>query len=78
MFVTSRPAINRTQVKMDSAILPEWKNSLKYEAEIVIPIGTVLNTGKVEPQITMSGTKLAGGSDQFLMLENWDLNWRKS
>ena len=36
-FVTSNPAINRVQTKVDSAILPEWKNSLKYEAEIVIP-----------------------------------------
>ena len=39
--------MNRIQAKVDSAILPEWKNTLKYEAEIVIPKGTTLNIGRV-------------------------------
>ena len=71
-FATSNPAINRVQTKVDSAILPEWKNSLKYEAEIVIPKGTTLNIGRVGEQYTMSGARLAGDADQFLLPQNWD------
>lgn len=77
-FATSNPAINRVQTKVDSAILPEWKNTLKYEAEIVIPKGTTLNIGRVGEQYTMSGARLAGDADQFLLPQNWDLNWIKS
>ena len=77
-FATSNPAINRVQTKVDSAILPEWKNTLRYEAEIVIPKGTTLNIGRVGEQYTMSGAKLAGDADQFLLPQNWDLNWIKS
>ena len=39
-FATSSPAVNRIQTKVDSSILPKWKNTLRYEAEIVIPKGT--------------------------------------
>lgn len=77
-FATSSPAVNRIQTKVDSAILPEWKNTLRYEAEIVIPKGTTLNIGRVGEQFTMSGTRLAGDADQFLLPQNWDLNWIKS
>ena len=77
-FATSSPAVNRIQTKVDSAILPEWKNTLRYEAEIVIPKGTTLNIGRVGEQFTMSGTRLAGDVDQFLLPQNWDLNWIKS
>ena len=76
-FATSSPAVNRIQTKVDSAILPEWKNTLRYEAEIVIPKGTTLNIGRVGEQFTMSGTRLAGDVDQFLLPQNWDLNWIK-
>lgn len=74
-FATSNPALNRVQTKIDCAILPEWKNSLRYEAEIIVPKGTILNIGRVEEQFTMSGAKLAGGADQILLPQNWDLNW---
>ena len=57
-FATSSPAVNRIKTKVDSAILPEWKNILRYEAEIVIPKGTTLNIGHVGEQFTMSGTVL--------------------
>ena len=77
-FATSNSAMNRIQVKVDSAILPEWKNTLKYEAEIVIPKGTTLNIGRVGEQYTMSGARLAGDADQFLLPQNWDLNWIRS
>ena len=77
-FATSNPAISRVQTKVDSAILPEWKNTLRYEAEIVIPKGTILNIGRVGEQYTMSGARLAGDADQFLLPQNWNLNWIKS
>ena len=77
-FTTSKPSLNRIQTKIDSAILPEWKNSLHYEAEIVIPKGTKLNIGKVEKQFTKSGTELFGNADQFLMPENWNNSWIKN
>ncbi len=76
-FATSSPAIKSTD-KVDSAILPEWKNTLRYEAEIVIPKGTTLNIGRVGEQYTMSGAKLAGNADQFLLPQNWNLSWTKS
>ena len=77
VFATSEPAVNRIKTKVDCAILPEWKNSLKYEAEIVIPKGTTLNIGRVGEQYTISGTKLIGNADQILLPQNWDLNWIK-
>jgi len=77
-FATSSPAISRVQIKTDCAILPEWKNTLKYEAEIVIPKGTTVNIGRVGEQYTMSGAKLAGDADQILLPENWDLSWIKN
>lgn len=77
-FATSNPASSRVQTKVDSAILPEWKNTLRYEAEIVIPKGTTLNIGRVGEQYTMSGARLAGDADQFLLPQNWDLNWIKN
>lgn len=54
------------------------ENSLRYEAEIIVPKGTILNIGRVEEQFTMSGAKLAGGADQILLPQNWDLNWINS
>lgn len=51
------------------------ENSLRYEAEIIVPKGTILNIGRVEEQFTMSGARLDGGADQILLPQNWDLNW---
>ncbi|BCB02170.1 hypothetical protein KH172YL63_03030 [Bacillus sp. KH172YL63] len=47
-FATTTPASNRINSKIDSALLPEWKNNREYEAVIEIPKGTELNIGKVE------------------------------
>lgn len=54
------------------------ENSLRYEAEIIVPKGTILNIGRVEEQFTMSGARLDGGADQILLPQNWDLNWINS
>ena len=78
-FVTTSPASNKIQAKIDAALLPEWKNSRIYEAEIVIPKGTKLHVGKVAPQtIKSSGTVLDGESDQLLMPQNWPEEWIKN
>ncbi len=70
-FATTEPAQNRMQSKIDSALLPEWKNTRQYEAAILIPKGTVLNIGKVAPQtIKESGTILDGNADQILLPQN--------
>ncbi|MFP9227480.1 hypothetical protein RIM63_01335 [Streptococcus equi subsp. zooepidemicus] len=44
-FVTTVPATNRIQAKIDTALLPEWKNTRQYEAVIKIPKGSQLNIG---------------------------------
>ena len=74
-FTTSKPALNRTQAKIDSALLPKWKNSIRYEAKIIVPKGTTLNIGRVEEQFTKSGTRLAGDADQIILPLGWDLSW---
>ncbi|MBQ4067745.1 MAG: hypothetical protein IJC76_00695 [Lachnospiraceae bacterium] len=66
------PAENSIQVRNDSAILLEWKNTLQYEAEIKVPKGTVLQIGKVAPQKTLSGNILTGGADQIMLPQGWD------
>lgn len=76
-FATTKTAANRIQVKIDSALLPEWKNSRIYEAVIEVPKGQILNIGKVEKQFTRSGTKFGGGGDQILMPQGWGEDWIK-
>lgn len=75
-FVTTTPASNRIQAKIDTALLPEWKNTRQYEAVIKIPKGVELNLGKVAPQtINSSGFILKGGADQVLLPNKWPLDW---
>ena len=75
-FVSTSPAPNKIQAKIDAALLPEWKNTRQLEAEIVIPSGTTLNIGKVAPQtIKSTGTVLSGGADQILMPRDWPETW---
>ena len=38
-FVTSSPEQNRIQAKIDTELLPEWKNTRRYEVEIRISKG---------------------------------------
>ncbi len=75
-FVTTQPASDRIQSKIGSALLPEWKNTRQYEAEIIIPKGTRLDIGRVAPQtIESTGTVLRGGDDQLLMPQEWPKEW---
>ena len=78
-FVTTTPAKDKIQAKIDMALLPEWKNTRIYEAKITIPKGTIINIGRVAPQtIKESGTILKGDSDQILMPRDWPTTWIKS
>lgn len=75
-FATTTPTISKIDAKIDTALLPEWKNSRMYEAEIIIPKGQQINIGQVAPQVIKStGTKLVGGADQILLPQDWPLEW---
>lgn len=75
-YATTSPAVSRIDAKLDTALLPSWGNTRMYEAEIVIPKGTVINIGKVAPQtIPSTGTVLPGGADQVLLPQDWSLDW---
>ncbi|MCF6437015.1 hypothetical protein [Pseudoalteromonas sp. MMG022] len=75
-FVSTLPAGSRIQSKIDAALLPEWKNSRMYEAEIIVPKGSVLSIGKVKPQtIQESSYVLDGMADQVLLPQDWPLEW---
>ncbi len=74
-FVSTSPALNKIQAKIDSALLPEWKNTRQFEATLKIPKGTVLQIGKVEKQIMKSGAVLEGGADQILLPHGYPVSW---
>ncbi|YCH32441.1 RHS repeat-associated core domain-containing protein [Erwinia sp. D4-22] len=74
-FVSTSPALNKIQAKIDSALLPEWKNTRYFEATIKVPKGTVLQVGKVEKQTMMSGAVLNGGADQILLPQGYPMSW---
>lgn len=75
-YATTSPAKTRIDAKIDTALLPEWGNSRKYEIEITITKGQQLNIGKVAPQtIESTGTILSGGVDQILLPQGWSSEW---
>ncbi|MGG2091935.1 pre-toxin TG domain-containing protein [Bacillus sp. S13(2024)] len=74
-FVTTAPASNKIQAKIDLALLPEWKNTRQYEAVIKAPKGTILQIGRAEKQETMAGTILKGDEDQVLLPLGYPLEW---
>ncbi|MCY8808053.1 T7SS effector LXG polymorphic toxin [Bacillus atrophaeus] len=76
-FVTTIPARNKIQTKIDLALLPEWKNTRNYEAVIEVPKGTTLNVGRAEKQYTKSGSILQGDEDQVLLPLDYSLKWIK-
>lgn len=76
-FATTETAGNRINAKLDSALLPNWKNTRQYEALIEVPKGTKLNIGRVEKQKTKAGTVLQGDGDQVLLPYGWPEEWVK-
>ncbi|HIE5768223.1 TPA: RHS repeat domain-containing protein [Proteus mirabilis] len=77
-FVSDLPASNRIQAKIDAALLPEWKNTRQFEAQILVPKGTTLNVGQVAPQTMKSDAVLQGEATQILLPRDWDPSWIKS
>lgn len=76
-FVTTTPAGNRINAKINTALVPEWKNSRQYEAIIEVPKGTTINIGRVEKQYTKTGALLEGDGDQILLPQGWTSEWIK-
>ena len=76
-FVTTTPAGNRINAKINTALVPEWKNSRQYEAVIEVPKGTTINIGRVEKQYTKTGALLGGDGDQILLPQGWSSEWIK-
>ncbi|BBU39224.1 hypothetical protein APP_15160 [Aeribacillus pallidus] len=76
-FVTTSPAGNRINAKINTALVPDWKNSRQYEAVIEVPKGQVLNIGRVEKQYTKTGALLKGDGDQILLPQGWPSEWIK-
>ncbi|MDB2105060.1 hypothetical protein PMW00_18835 [Clostridium paraputrificum] len=76
-FVTTIPAGNRINAKINTALVPEWKNSRQYEAVIEVPKGTTINIGRVEKQYTKTGALLEGDGDQILLPQGWPSEWIK-
>ncbi|CDG89875.1 RHS repeat-associated core domain-containing protein [Xenorhabdus bovienii] len=77
-FVSDLPAPNRIQAKIDAALLPEWKNTRQFEAQILVPKGTTLHVGQVAPQTMKSGAVLKGEATQILLPRDWDPSWIKN
>ncbi|URZ02582.1 hypothetical protein [Clostridium felsineum] len=76
-FVTTTPAGNRINAKINTALVPDWKNSRQYEAIIEVPKGTTINVGRVEKQYTKTGALLEGDGDQILLPQGWPSKWIK-
>ncbi|MCY7762836.1 T7SS effector LXG polymorphic toxin [Bacillus spizizenii] len=76
-FVTTSPAGNRINAKINTALVPDWKNSREFEAVIEVPKGQILNIGRVEKQYTKTGTLLKGEGDQILLPQGWPSEWIK-
>jgi len=76
-FVTTVPAGNRINAKINAALVPDWKNSRQYEAVIEVPKRQLLKIGRVEKQYTRTGAFLKGDGDQVLLPQGWPLEWIK-
>lgn len=74
-FATTEFAESTIEVKERLALDPLWLSTKMYEVKIHIPIGVILNIGKVAPIKTRGGTTFAGGADQVLLPLNWSEEW---
>jgi LysM repeat protein len=69
---------NSKSTRESLALLDEWKNSMRFKAEIEIPVNTELQIGKVGKQPPDAIIpKYNGGDDQILLPRNYDINWIK-
>lgn len=65
----------RMQVMMDSAIVPEWKNSMEHVAVIRAPAGTIIYDGAAAPQFSKKAGPLPGGGSQVLIEQHISEDW---
>ncbi|MCG3464215.1 hypothetical protein L7G72_20950 [Xenorhabdus bovienii] len=77
-FEDEESGLTRIQAKIDAALLPEWKNTRQFEAQILVPKGTTLHVGQVAPQTMKSGAVLKGEATQILLPRDWDPSWIKN
>lgn len=69
---------NKFATRESSAIRSMWKNSMRYKAEIEVPVGTELQIGKIGEQPFKSKLpEFKGGDDQILLPDNYDVKWIK-
>ena len=59
------------QAQLDSALLPEWGNTVEHVAEIRVPAGTTIYEGYAAPQAVLHGEEkvgeiLGGGSQVYI------------
>lgn len=76
-IVTTSPIGNRINAKIDTALVPDWKNTREFEAVIEVPKGHILNIGRVEKQYTKTGAILKGDADKILLPQGWPSEWIK-
>lgn len=74
-FATTEFAESRIDVKIRLALNPAWHNAKLVEEKIVVPVGVILNVGKVAPVCLKTGTILEGGADQVLLPQDWSKEW---
>ncbi len=63
------------QAQLDSALLPEWGNTVSSVAEIRVPAGTTIYKGAATPQVGTGGLpSLLGGGNQ-VYIPRIDPSW---
>jgi len=74
-FATTTPNASRSE----TAVFQRWSNQ-RFEAQIEVPERSLLNIGKVAPQMSRSGSRIyhQGGADQVLLPQNYPDTWIKS
>lgn len=62
--------------RSETAVFQQWSNQ-RFEAQLDIPEGSVLNIGKVAPQTSRSGNRVyhRGRADQVLLPQDYPTSW---
>ncbi|QPG04610.1 hypothetical protein IT774_10225 [Salinimonas marina] len=65
--------------RSDTAVFQQWSNQ-RFEAELDIPKGSLINVGKVARQTSKSGKRTyhKGGADQVILPLDYPSTWIKS
>jgi len=62
--------------RSETAVFKQW-STMRFEAQIDVPEGQVLNIGKVAAQRSASGNRVyhSGGADQVLLPQDYPTSW---